>query len=1047
MSRRKKVPEEDKEIEELVWQEIRHEIFKEEKFRGIEEIRVEQLVKKKLKKAALRAERIKQGGGAVSPYQEYVRQQELIQKRFKEAIFAEVRQDTLAAMENEDEFQEAQRVLQDAVQKPLMKPEGPHRTYSTSLRAPFFLRHFLHPDVLRQPSKHLERFFPKSRFTRHKKGGMEEVLPYEFAMHDHAKELDGIVDDELAEAFESDPRLYYRALTIYERVFALGLKDLCTQLNDILQCKKTRKAWKKYTANGSSMSRFGETELRKVIGGSSNLDQIGHKLYHSTATGALSLRDKLQRFHGALIRPNFTSCVTTYVHSGFLPRRFKHYLAKTWGVSDAWVRNTTLGWRRRLDPFLPVQFREDSVPAAIQGMHEQLKKLLKKQEVPLTTDLELALRLLTKYRLLHLFLLGESLQGVSGLMPKRCWAAAERAIIALSSSPVAGDPFKHHFPNAMTLSPAEFKSACDVVLQESASAMRPYETEQRTLQGIPPASRSVNNLARLKQLSSILSKMRGFKLAVEVLRDDPTSHDFMKKFKFFTHLLPGSRQLFGLAKLLSRHFPKGRKYPVQAALGAIVARACLLKYLGESVKVVKTVVQLMTPANVLTAPFCSKNRTKSLLPLDLLGRNYVIYRELPHGKLHHLLLAHVALGWHPTLTFTLPTKFVKKSWKKIKDAKKHVAVKHVKKKDGKKIYVKTHEKRAVVPKVLRESVAFNALLERMLPLEAPLTDKMIDALEAGAAIQSSRLLPPRPSSYKVTCQLIFGMKKGETFPPPALRFVQEQAKTKKRKRKKSSKVTWRPDLVVPRVLKLKRRKKASSLSPIKLTVELLGADVNRPSKDVLRLATAARALNTPGELVQAVKLGAKIKGLRKRIARVQQAHDKLAATRRSVARLGRVKCELSHLHRRKGALKSALDEEVAKGAARVLITRGTGALAAESLHVDPRGKPKPIAIAVTDMPKREEVLENAVRLATTYHQTVVPRSNDAVRLFRVPAFGTSTYCADCGTKLEPVKGNYDLQYCPTCHKQVNRHENAARNVAIRGQDAWDQFRVSLGGTP
>lgn len=92
-------------------------------------------------------------------------------------------------------------------------------------------------------------------------------------------------------------------------------------------------------------------------------------------------------------------------------------------------------------------------------------------------------------------------------------------------------------------------------------------------------------------------------------------------------------------------------------------------------------------------------------------------------------------------------------------------------------------------------------------------------------------------------------------------------------------------------------------------------------------------------------------------------------------------------------------------------------------------------------------MENTLRLVIVYHEMMEPGLVDTVKFFRRPAFGTNIFCTDCSTKLETLQDNYDLIYWTKCKKVVNRHKNAARNVAISGEDAWERFLVSSGMTP
>ncbi|MHC1592287.1 MAG: zinc ribbon domain-containing protein [Candidatus Helarchaeales archaeon] len=461
----------------------------------------------------------------------------------------------------------------------------------------------------------------------------------------------------------------------------------------------------------------------------------------------------------------------------------------------------------------------------------------------------------------------------------------------------------------------------------------------------------------------------------------------------------------------------------------------------------------MSAEFVLTAPFCSKNRSKSLLPIEPQAREFVIYTEVVHGKMHHLLKSQLELGWHPWLNFTLPKSRVKAAWKRLKEMKKRVAYKVKRKFNGKTIWVKRYRREAMLPAVLRNSVAFKALFSRKLPMEVPLTEAMIESLEHGAVVRGTRLLPPDPASFKVRCQVIFGVAKGSNFPPPRFCYVNEDFKEKVSAggTKKSVLLpdSWSPSLHVDEIPRLKRRRVASSE---KMSVEVLekedvlGVDVNRPGKHVVAVATPARALDVRTDFRQANKLGEKLKKVRDEISRVQKALAS-ASSRKDRARESRLKVVLTLLHRRKSRLKSAQDSEVSRGMARVLMRFDADVLAVEDLRLDPMDKAKPVAIAITDMPKQEHVMENAVRHATAFRMLQREGSQgqpDAVFLQRVAAAGTSKYCARCGSELHSVAGNYDLVYCPSCNVQLDRHENAAQNIARRGELLWHAFLGSLG---
>lgn len=130
---------------------------------------------------------------------------------------------------------------------------------------------------------------------------------------------------------------------------------------------------------------------------------------------------------------------------------------------------------------------------------------------------------------------------------------------------------------------------------------------------------------------------------------------------------------------------------------------------------------------------------------------------------------------------------------------------------------------------------------------------------------------------------------------------------------------------------------------------------------------------------------------------------------------------------RKGKLKAALDMECSLAIAKVLIQTGATEFHAEELDVSSRNKKGALSRAITNMPKKLEILTRGVAMANAFRKE--KGTPKCVRLGLVDARGTSSVCATCGHKLIRSPKNWDVVHCPQCKKTLNAHENAAIVIA------------------
>lgn len=158
------------------------------------------------------------------------------------------------------------------------------------------------------------------------------------------------------------------------------------------------------------------------------------------------------------------------------------------------------------------------------------------------------------------------------------------------------------------------------------------------------------------------------------------------------------------------------------------------------------------------------------------------------------------------------------------------------------------------------------------------------------------------------------------------------------------------------------------------------------------------------------------------------------------SKIGRLNTELTLIWQRKGKIKVAIDRETSFAGARFLIDFNAKMLVAEDLHLSTQGKTKKLRRYVEDMPKRVEITSDMAKFVREYQRYIGDLTQDFNYKTVAPP-GTSLFCAAldeegniCGAKLQTVKGDYDLMFCPKCGTYIPRHGNAAMRVAQLGAE-------------
>jgi len=769
-------------------------------------------------------------------------------------------------------------------------------------------------------------------------------------------------------------REYYRSLGLYQRVAAHAIKNLCRAANE--ECAIFgASVFSEYLKESYDTGKFGYVELRKLTGSSEKLMESVHYTLHNNSIQTLTVVQKLDDFKNWLNQADFQYITAGYLLTGFIPLHGRQYLARKWGVAPRWVRDLAFGWRRKLDSSLPSRFRMNRVPSATEQLKERLFNGLKpRANFASFQYIDKIVGRLQKLHVLHLLMIpGVKFDGIL----TAAYISEASSLNAFFSSPVKDKKLCAEFyPDHLSITKEEFVSAAKIELVRAEQVIQ-----------------------LLSSMGRDTVKMKAFHSAVQLLLDN------VRLFTVYLELiLPSARHLRALAKLISAIIP-GRRRRLVASFAAIIARACAAKYKAAPAKLIGQ----LGPEQLITAPFSSVKRKKKEIPLELvMNKEFLIYRQDNYRNMAAGLVDMIKKragkkfhGEYPAMAFGIPKREVKTAMQELNSTLK----------DRISLDLLKHQ-------------YIHHLVTNNLQLEAKLSHRMIEILTNGAQINHSRLRPPLGPSQKLIIDLVFsGLKKCFV---PTFKFLDAG-----NKHKHESNAAF-----------LDRKPKSTDRKPPSKD-SVLGTDRNRVGIHALYFATPETVLDTGAELEQVHTIGKKLKVVRKELPLIAR---KIAVTEQALSscknrhrqkmlkeKLGRLQVEQTLVHRRKGNLKDTHDLECSLGGARVMLNNRAGALAVEELELSPQDTRSGLAVAITDMPKKAEIVEWMVSYAAGYHELKNPqKGQDQVQLVPVDPRGTSQYHAACGAKLQKVPGQYDVMWCPKCKKEVIRHASSAQIIAKRG---------------
>jgi len=331
-----------------------------------------------------------------------------------------------------------------------------------------------------------------------------------------------------------------------------------------------------------------------VLGKGANLDQMALEPMLGMLEVYANLQEKVEAVHRLLFppstgpgSPDFTDVPPVLLLYYSVPVHLLAYLATTWEVERQWVRNTLVGWRRKLDPALPQQFQIEAVRDLMAQVAAHCAPYVG------TKDMQQVLQVLQRHQVLHL------LQDPSVDLRPLCPPALQPAYEQLRQA-------VPRFPAALgTAIRAQTTAFTPAQLQVGA---RQWQARlEAALHQVPAGSARAQNLQTLRN---------------KVVRIIPLLTRFPAWFAAF---LPGNRYTRALARqfLTLTELRTARVTRLFSVLRGIIA----FTFAHQNPGATGHLQHAMTPQHCVTLPYTSMKRKKRFLPAHLIFNKWVIVRQ------------------------------------------------------------------------------------------------------------------------------------------------------------------------------------------------------------------------------------------------------------------------------------------------------------------------------------------------------------------------------------------------------------------------------------
>lgn len=541
----------------------------------------------------------------------------------------------------------------------------------------------------------------------------KQLKPY------HAKNLDNsIVERDDLKPTDQDGFIPNISIHDYKLLANESLKLKCKETNEIAQIV-VPSVIDKLKNKPVGEKKIEHTDVRKHIKKTNEIEKPGSMIaqwYYNLVPGVVEAYDdlcgKLEKFKKIITKStdtyDFTDCIETYLLSYSIPKpltSFLSYHLKSGKekLESQWIMNTLVGWRRKVDPFLPEKYQVESITEWMQNIADQYLKLCE------TESEEQIVRNLQKNQVLHLFHLKTDLSMFFNGTLKGEYESFHRRIRKNKYRPETDDKPLSSFKYD------EIRKAADILIERVKKYQERFDPTDGDYQKCE---------TYIHKVESILSNLGILRFA-------------------WKRYLPGSIYTKSLSKIFKLN-QKGadRRYNFKTAIRGIMAVAYAQKYMKDASVEFET---NFTPQKIITVPFTSKKRKKTLLPLKPQGNRDII-----------------SIKKHPNDVWT------RKNGEKAQKTLNSISVTEVFRK-RKPVYAGIN---------VYNKAPNNPNSKGKLWFEIHPTRKMLECIDRGAFVKEFRFIPNGPAR-RIDVDIIFAALHPNAFMHSG-RFIKEWLKTKYR---------------------------------------------------------------------------------------------------------------------------------------------------------------------------------------------------------------------------------------------------------------------------
>jgi hypothetical protein len=402
------------------------------------------------------------------------------------------------------------------------------------------------------------------------------------------------------------------SITDYQNLAKNSLKMLCKHLNDrvlqelqkvpqaqqqlaTLAFQVVRREGKRYSLN--QLQNRLEIAIACITGVHSNIGRTAFYQLGMAFKGHFDLRDKVN-FVESLLNPpdhskaNFSKEIPILLSFYSIPNHLRKYISRAWNVDAQWVRNTLVGWRRKLDALLPIRFQVEPLTQAFLEIADNFKKYSRNEN-----DVKV-ISVFQKKKLLHLLPRPEV--DLTPLLSEQLRPNYRYLQARIKNAPKS---LKQHV-HSIKLS--DFVAAADELISDVRTTMRAFPSDSQPH----------------KNCQTFINKL-------QFIQKEVSSQQYQAILKNY---IVGNQFTSNIAKLLA-----SSKYSrLFTALRGVIS----LTLAKQHPSAIGQFQSAFTPDICLTLPFTSKSRVKSHLPVNLLFNKFIVERKAAPSAATYLINQH-----------------------------------------------------------------------------------------------------------------------------------------------------------------------------------------------------------------------------------------------------------------------------------------------------------------------------------------------------------------------------------------------------------------------